>query len=96
MTNEGTTPESGGTPPAPAGDQAREVLLKTALNAFKKRYKLTKLDQESKLGASRPMTAGKKAEGIGINPPREFDRDVWQELAKQGKIKDMGGGFYSM
>lgn len=79
-----------------SAEQEREVLLKTALNAFKKRYKLTKLDQESKLGASRPMTSGKKSEGIGINPPSQFSRDVWQELAKQGKIKDMGGGFYSM
>lgn len=93
MTTEGTMAgaENSSTP-----DEAREALLKTALNAFKKRYKLTKLDQESKLGASRPMTGGKKAEGIGINPPSQFSRDVWQELAKQGKIKDMGGGFYSI
>lgn len=93
MTTDGHTPMSGG---APSSESEREILLKTAFNAFKKRYKLTKLDQESKLGASRPMTSGKKTEGIGINPPSQFAREVWQELAKQGKIKDMGGGFYSM
>lgn len=70
--------------------------LKAALTAFKKRHKLTKLDQESKLGASRPMTGGHKVEGLSITPPREFPREVWQELARQGKIKDMGGGFYSI
>ena len=80
----------------PSPGNEREVLLKTAFNAFKKRYKLTKLDHESHLGAARPMTSGKSAAGIGINPPSQFPREVWQELAKQGKIRDMGGGFYSM
>lgn len=75
---------------------SREDVLKQALGAFKKRHKLTKLDQESKLGASKPLTGGRKAEGLGIVPPNQFPRDVWQELAKQGKIKDMGGGFYSL
>jgi hypothetical protein len=66
------------------------------LTAFKKRLKLTKLDQESKLGAHRPMTSGKKSEIQGIVPPREFGAAVWAELARQGKLKNMGGGFYSM
>jgi hypothetical protein len=78
-------------PPSPAID---DVTLKTALNAFKKRLKLTILDQESKLGAHKPMTGGHKAQGIGIQPPNQFPRAVWVELAKQGKIKDMGGGFF--
>ncbi len=82
---------SEGTPEA-----ARELELKQAYNAFKKRLKLTKLDHESKLGASRPMTGGKKTEGMGILPPNQFPREVWQELARQGRIKDMGGGFYSI
>ncbi len=91
-----TDPTSANAPGTPSPDTEREVLLKTAFNAFKKRYKLTKLDQESHLGAGRPMTSGRSAAGIGINPPNQFPREVWQELAKQGKIKDMGGGFYSM
>lgn len=88
------------TPPPPAaGDAAPQIdedTLKRALGAFKKRHKLTKLDQESKLGASRPMTSGKKVESLGVQPPREFPREVWRVLAAQGKLKDMGGGFYSM
>jgi hypothetical protein len=76
-------------------DPVRELQLKSALTAFKKRYKLTKLDDESRLGGGRPTTGGKKSEISGIIPPREFPADVWAELAKQGKIKDVGGGFYA-
>lgn len=95
--NQPDTPPQSATPPtAPDPRQAREHLLKTALTAFKKRYKLTKLDQESKLGGGRPTTTGKASNMAGIIPPREFARDVWEELAKQGKIKDLGGGFYGM
>jgi hypothetical protein len=77
-------------------DGVTEDQLKQAFHAFKKRIKLTKLDQESKLGAGRPMTAGKQAGDIAIVPPNQFPREVWQALAKQGKIKDTGGGFYKM
>lgn len=77
-------------------DPAREDQLNRALSAFKKRLKLTRLDQESKLGASRPMTGGKKTEGLGIVPPNQFPMDCYRELAARGKIKDMGGGFYTM
>jgi hypothetical protein len=81
-------------PPSPTPPAIDEATLKSAMNAFKKRLKLTILDQESKLGAHKPMTGGHKAAGIGIQPPMQFSRAVWAELAKQGKIKDMGGGFY--
>lgn len=85
------------TPPTPGGAPAiSEETLKQALAAFKKRHKLTKLDQESKLGAHKPMTGGKKVENMGIQPPNQFPREVWKELARQGKIKDMGGGFYAV
>lgn len=77
-------------------DPAREVQLKAALTAFKKRMKLTVLNDESKLGGGRPTTGGRKSEISGIVPPREFAAEVWAELAKQGKIRDVGGGFYSM
>jgi len=77
-------------PATPAPDQ-----LKQALTAFKKRIKLMRLDQESGLGVGRPMTSGKKSDIAAIQPPNQFPRAVWVELAKQGKIKDMGGGFYA-
>ncbi len=90
------------TDPSPAENPAAtppaipEETLKAALTAFKKRFKITKLNDESKLGASRPMTGGKKSEIQGIVPPNDFKREVWQELARQGKIKNMGGGFYGL
>lgn len=85
--------------PQPAAGSAPEIsedTLKRALHAFKKRLKLTKLDQESKLGAHRPMTSGKKSDVMGIVPPRDFPPAVWAELARTKQLKDMGGGFYSL
>ncbi|GMV25316.1 MAG: hypothetical protein AMXMBFR58_13470 [Phycisphaerae bacterium] len=80
----------------PAPNAIPEDELKRALGAFKKRLKLTKLDQESKLGAGKPLTSGKKSDVMGIIPPNQFPRAVWEELARKGQIKDMGGGFYAL
>ena len=84
------------TQPAPSAGGVSEDQKKQAFHAFKKRLKLTKLDDESRLGGGRPTTGGKKSEVMGIIPPREFPRAVWDALAKEGKIKDMGGGFFKM
>jgi hypothetical protein len=73
-----------------------EEQLKRALGAFKKRLKLTRLDQESKLGGGRPMTSGKKSDIVGIIPPTDYGPEVWRELARQGRLKDVGGGFYGL
>ena len=70
--------------------------LKAAFTAFKKRFKLTRLDDESRLGGGRPTTTGRKSTIAGITPPNEFPPEVWRELARQGRIKDTGGGFYAM
>jgi hypothetical protein len=69
--------------------------LKTALAAFKKRMKLTKLDQESRLGRS-PMTGGAKSGIVAILPPNLYPRNYWEELEKQGQIRNTGGGFYEL
>ncbi len=82
------------TPPASPDPHAER--LKSAYTAFKKRWKVTRLDDESKLGGGRPTTSGRKSDVAGIQPPNDFPREIWQELAKQGRIKDMGGGFYAM
>ncbi len=73
-----------------------EDVLKQAFNAFKKRWKLTRLDQESKLGGGRPTTTGRPSDIAGIQPPNQFGPEVWKELARLGRIKDKGGGFYGM
>ncbi len=84
------------TGPTPTPPPIPEEKLKQALTAFKKRWKVTKLDDESKLGGGRPTTTGKASATVGIRPPTDFPREVWAELARQGKMKDMGGGFYAM
>ncbi|WP_152052919.1 hypothetical protein [Tautonia marina] len=63
---------------------------KRALKAFKKRLKLTRLDDES--GLSR---GGGKRSGItGITPPPGYPAEVWEELVALGKLKrDMGGTY---
>jgi hypothetical protein len=89
-------------PPGPAAESAvpetavpsREV-LKSAYNAFKKRWKLTRLDYESRIGRG-PLSAGSKSAIVGIAAPKEFPRAVWEELVKQGRLKHAGSGLYAM
>ena len=66
-----------------------------ALQAFRKRLSLAMLDEESKLGRN-PLTKG-AASGIdGIVPPNEWPEKVWQELARQGKLRYLGYGLYGL
>ena len=74
---------------------ARKELLRLAMKAFRKRLKLTILDDESRLGRG-PMSGGNKSSVLAITPPNQFPRDVWEELAEQGKIKRAGRGVYEL
>ena len=69
-----------------------EVCAK-ALQAFRKRFSLTILDEESKLGRN-PLTKGAKSSIRGIVPPSEWPESVWTELVRQGKLRYLGRGFY--
>lgn len=69
--------------------------LKAAMKAFRKRLKLTHLNEESKLGRS-PMTSGRQSQVMAIMPPHQYDKAVWDELVRQGKLKDAGRGFYQL
>ena len=68
--------------------------LKQALKAFRKRLKLTQLDEESKLGGG-PLSHN-RARIVAITPPNQFAPAVWEELVKQGKLKKAGGGMYEL
>jgi hypothetical protein len=68
--------------------------LKAAFKAFKKRLKLTRLDNESRLGGG-PLT-GRASDIVGISPPNQFPPEVWEELVRQGKLRKMGGGMYGL
>ncbi len=69
--------------------------LRLAMKAFRKRIKLMRLDDESRVGHG-PMSSGQKSRVAAITPPDQYPKAVWQELAKQGKLKYDGGGLYSL
>jgi len=79
--------------PGQAGQVPPEV-LKSALKAFKKRLKLTVLDDDSHLKRG-PFSSG--STGVyAIQPPNQFPREVWEELCRLGKLRDSGHGLYEL
>ena len=81
--------------PTPAPDPVSKDQLKAAMKAFKKRLKLTRLDDESRIGRS-PTTTGHGSDIVAIRPPTDFPQAVWDELVKQGKLKRDRNGMYEM
>ncbi|MDZ4848135.1 MAG: hypothetical protein SGI77_02490 [Pirellulaceae bacterium] len=79
----------------PEAAAARKEELRLAMKAFRKRLKLTKLDDESRLGRG-PMSGGGRSGVVAITPPNQFPRDIWEELAEQGKLKRAGKGVYEL
>lgn len=65
-----------------------------AMRAFKKRLKLVRLNEESKLGG-RYTSGGRTSKADAIEPPSGFDPLIWKALARDGKLTDTGGGFYA-
>jgi hypothetical protein len=88
-------PPAAPSPPGAVSSGPSSDELKHALKAFKKRLKLTRLNDESRLG-NRAMTGGHKSAVVAIMPPREFPRGVWEELVRQGRLKPAGSGFYQL
>ncbi len=69
-------------------------ILRRAMKAFKKRLTLTALDDDSRLGRG-PFSGG--AAGVyAIHPPDQYPEQVWEELRKQGKLKNAGHGMYKL
>jgi hypothetical protein len=80
---------------APTPEPPSKEELRLAMKAFRKRLKLMRLDDESGVGHG-PMSSGQKSRIAAITPPDQFPKAVWQELARQGKIKHDRGGLYSL
>jgi hypothetical protein len=76
--------------PAPTPQQ-----LKSAMKAFKKRLKLTQLDDDSRIGVG-PMSGGRHSGIVGIMPPDQFPQEVWDELVRQGKLRKIGAQQYEL
>jgi hypothetical protein len=62
-----------------------------AFKAFKKKLKVTQLDDES--GLSR---GSKTSRIVGITPPSGFPPQVWEELVSLGKLKREPYNMYSL
>lgn len=74
---------------------ATEEELRKALKAFKKRLKLTKLDDNSRIGHG-PLSGTSKVQTVAIQPPVGFGREIWEELAEKGYLKRDTTGFYEL
>jgi hypothetical protein len=75
-------------------DPLDKSVQKRALKAFKKRIKITRLDDET--GGSRGAFSGGKVSGVyEIIPPKTFPQPVWDELVKIGRLKE-SNGFYEL
>jgi len=69
--------------------------LRDAMKAFKKRLKLTRLDDESRLGHG-AVTKGGRSGVQTIQPPLQYPKAVWDELVRQGRLKNVGHGLYAL
>ncbi len=74
--------------PLAAWDQA---VLKRALNAYKRRLKLTRADDEFSSSRS-PFSRGATSGITGTRPPEQYAQDIWDLLVEQGRLRDGGGG----
>ena len=70
-------------------------LLKRAMRAFRKRLGVTLLDAESSTGGG-PMSGGRSSDIAGITPPAVYPRDIWLELARQGRLVNAGQGVFEL
>ena len=96
--SDGAPQPAGVTPPAPAAAAPPAApsaeTLKAAFKAYKKRLKLTQLDDASRIGRA-PNHAGGHSSIAGITPPDQYPKAVWEALADQGKLRRAGHGTYA-
>ncbi len=83
------------TPPPAGGPAMPPEELRKALHAFKKRLKLARLDDESRLGHG-AMSKGGKSDIQAIQPPLQYPKAIWDELVRQGRLRYVGHGLYEL
>jgi hypothetical protein len=87
--------ETNETPTPPDADRPSKEECKRAMKAFKKRLKLMRLDDESRVGRG-AMSGGSRSGIVGIKPPEKYPKEVWEELVRLGKLRNAGGGLYEI
>ena len=68
--------------------------LERAMKAFRKRLKLARLDDESRLGSRDPLSKGGKSAISGVRPPEQYPQEVWDRLVEVGRLRSAGHGLY--
>lgn len=81
---------------AQAGPSIDESELKSALKAFRRRLKLMRLDEESRIDLRDPMSKGMGPQITAIECPREHGPEVWAELVRRGVLRRTGPGLYEI
>jgi len=76
-------------------DSLEEANLKRALRAFRKKLKIMRLDDESRLG-NRCTTSGRKSNIAAITPPNQYPKPVWDKLVELGRLKRSGQGMFEL
>lgn len=69
----------------PDGSFTKETLTR-AIKALKKRMKLTRLDDESRLGHD-AMSKGGHSGIVAVKPPTQYPAEVWQALEQKGRVR---------
>ena len=81
--------------PSPPSDSPTPEEMRRALKAFKKRLKLTRLDDEASLGHG-PMSSGRSSGVVAIRPPNQYRRAIWDALVEAGRLEYEGQGLYKI
>ena len=76
----------------PDGSLTTET-LKRAMKAFRKRMKLSRLDEESRLGHD-PTSKGQRSNITAIVPPEQYPQEVWDRLVEVERLQSIGHGLY--
>ena len=76
--------------------EAKErALYRDAMRAFRKRLRLYRLDDESRLGGA-ALTEGKSSSITAIMPPDSYPQEVWDKLVEQEKLVINEEGSYEL
>ncbi|MEC7583127.1 MAG: hypothetical protein VYE77_02315 [Planctomycetota bacterium] len=78
----------------PDGTFTKET-FKRAMKALRKRLKVTRLDDESRLGGD-AMTKGGRSGITAVKAPEQYPAEVWEALEERGRVRALGHGLYEI